>query len=81
MVHVMGLGANKCESNIEKTSYKNRNLSRNCEQGDRARDLETFWRCAHAEILHVDHCGWDFVQDSKYKLGHEQGVGRMGDGT
>ena len=79
MVHVMVFSTNKVESNIGKARYNNRKIPRSCERGDCARDLETFSREAHTEVVHVDNCGKSFVKD-RWKPGHEQGVGRMGHG-
>ena len=34
---------------------------------------------AQSVVVQVDNRGWCFLQD-KCKLGHKQGIGRMGDG-
>ena len=74
MVHVMVFSVN--EVKLEKTRDQNRKAPRSCEHGDCVRDLETLWRGAHTEIVHVHNSDQDLTQNTQ-KMGSEQRDGRM----
>ena len=66
-MHVVVFSTNEVKSNMGETRDEHRQVPRNSKHGDRVCHLETVWRRAHTEVLHVGISSQDLTQKTQRK--------------